>query len=928
MVTTDKPGGNGAGSGHYRDRWKWDKVTWGSHSVDCYPGGCPFRVYVRDGKIVREEQAGAFPLIQKGVPDMNPMGCQKGACWGYIHYGPDRVTQPLKRIGERGEGKFKPVSWDEALTDIADAMLDACVEQGPESVITLMTPEPGAAPARAYMNVLGSPLTDGNAEFQDWSPGYYITWGKFNPVSSMDDWFLAELTLIWHCNPVYTNIHWYHFVGESRYNGGEVITIAPDFSPSAIHADYHVPIRIGTDAAFALAMCKVIIDEKLYNRKFVQEQTDLPMLVRKDTSKFLRGNEYNAGDREDQFFWLDARSRQIVPAPRGTLAIGDVDPALEGTAKARLLDGTEVEVTTVFSLLKEQLKDYTPEAAGKISNVSPEMIRMIARKAAVKRTKIFSGWNSGKYYHGDLMERAMALFLGLTGNWGKQGTGTRSWSIAGLDGLAFLTAKGRPGQDAAREFQKQMLATRRILSQDDPTMTLEMTLNRAMEMGAGRIGGFGGMIPPVFLWYHQFGYKERWNKKDWGDPSMKRTFDEYYQEAMDKGWWDNFMAKVWTDVEPRVLIESGGNVLRRHRGGQKQLLEHLWPKLKMIVSIDWRLNTTGMYSDYVLPAAQHYEKMGNSMPSPHHLNFVLIDKAVNPPGEAKADREIGQMIVKAIEDRAKARGIKEIRNKLGQAITLEGAYDRQTLNGFYKDEEVEFDEALKDSATYGILPEGSSLETLREKGFVRWTGWGIAGFGIAQASTIEPDQTHNPFRWHTEDKVPYPTLTRRAQYYIDHDWFLEGGEQLPVHKENPNHGGDRAFRLTSGHPRWSIHSMNHTNNIILNTHRGRPFVFINPKDASDRGIENGEEIRVVSDVGDTLLDAKISPSVSPGQAIIYNGFEPYMHRNWYSQGDVEPGMVKWLHLAGGYGHLKYRPWHWQPVPVDRGVGVDIEKIKG
>jgi hypothetical protein len=38
-------------------------------------------------------------------------------------------------------------------------------------------------------------------------------------------------------------------------------------------------------------------------------------------------------------------------------------------------------------------------------------------------------------------------------------------------------------------------------------------------------------------------------------------------------------------------------------------------------------------------------------------------------------------------------------------------------------------------------------------------------------------------------------------------------------------------------------------------------------------------------------------------------------------------MVKWLHMAGGYGHLKYRPWHWQPVPVDRAVGVDVEKIK-
>ncbi len=927
MTGEVQPQSNGqAWADRYRDKWKWDKVAWGSHSVDCYPGGCPYHVYVRDGKVVREEQAGHLPVIQDGVPDMNPMGCQKGACWGYIHYGPDRVTQPLKRVGKRGEGKFVPVSWDEALTDIADAMLDACEDQGPESVLTLMTPEPGAAPSRAFLGVLGSPLTDGNAEFQDWSPGYYITWGKFNPVSSMDDWFLADLTLVWHCNPVYTNIQWFHFTLESRYNGGEVITIAPDYSPSTIHSDYHVPVRIGTDAALALGFCQVIVDEGLYKKRFIQEQTDLPLLVRSDTGRFLRGNEMGGGDREDQFFWWDRKSQQAVPAPRGSLAIGDVDPVLEGTYKVKLLDGTEVEVQPVFQLLLQVLKDYTPEKVAKICQVSPEMIRMVARKAATKKTKIFSGWNSGKYYHGDLMERSMALLLALTGNWGKQGTGTRSWAITALDGYSFLSAKGRPGQDAAKEFQKQTLAMRRMLAQDDPTMTTEMVLNRAQEMGAGRVAGFGGMIPPAFLWYHQFGYKERWNRQDWQDPTMKRTFDEYLQEAMDKGWWDNVMAKVWQDVEPRVLIEAGGNVLRRHRGGQTMLLEHLWPKLKMIVSIDFRINTTGLYSDYILPAAQHYEKLGNSMPSPHHLNFVLIDRAVPPAGESKSDRQIGHLIVKKLEERAKARGITQIKSRSGQSIAIEGAYDRMTLNGFYADDEIEMDEALKDMSAYGILPEGASLAKLREVGTMRTTAWGIAGFGFAQASTIEPDKTHNPFRWHTEDKLPYPTLTRRAQFYIDHDWFLEGGEQLPVHKENPNHGGDREFRMTSGHPRWSVHSMNMTNNIIQNTHRGEPFIFVNDKDAARRGVKNGEQVKLASDAGAMEIAVKTSPSVAPGQVILYNGFEPYQHKRWLAQGDVEPGMVKWLHLAAGYGHLKYRPWHWQPVPVDRGVGVDIEKL--
>jgi anaerobic selenocysteine-containing dehydrogenase len=129
----------------------------------------------------------------------------------------------------------------------------------------------------------------------------------------MDDWFLADLTLIWHANPVYTNIHWYHYIAESRYNGGEVVTIAPDYSPSAIHADYHLPVRIGTDAALALAMCKVIIDAGLYQKRFVQEQTDLPLLVRKDNGRFLRGCDVAEGGREDQFYWWNTLTRAGGP---------------------------------------------------------------------------------------------------------------------------------------------------------------------------------------------------------------------------------------------------------------------------------------------------------------------------------------------------------------------------------------------------------------------------------------------------------------------------------------------------------------------------------------------------------------------------------------------------------------------------------------
>ena len=119
--------------------------------------------------------------------------------------------------------------------------------------------------------------------------------------------------------------------------------------------------------------------------------------------------------------------------------------------------------------------------------------------------------------------------------------------------------------------------------------------------------------------------------------------------------------------------------------------------------------------------------------------------------------------------------------------------------------------------------------------------------------------------------------------------------------------------------------MNMTNDVILNTHRGEPFAFLNDREATRLGIANGDKIRVTSDVGSMLIQAKLTPACRPGQVIVYNGFEPYMHEGWWSQSDVEPGHVKPLGLVGNYGHLKYRIFSWQPIPADRAVRVDVEK---
>src|SRR3990172_650901 len=292
----------------YRQQWQWDRVAWGSHCIDCYPGNCPIRVYVKDGMVWREEQPGTLPVIGRGVPDMNPMGCQKGVAWSQLLYAKERVLYPLKRVGERGRGKWKRISWEQALTEVADAIIDAIQEQGPESIIHLSgcnLPSYGIVGRGRFASLLGASTMDLNAEMNDFAAGHYLTFGIFDPVSSIDDWFHSELIFIWFANPTYTRIPHQHYITEARYKGAEVVTVAPDFSPSAVHADYYVPVRPGCDAAFALGMAQVVIEESLYHETFVKEQTDLPLLVRLDTHTFLRQTDLQEGGRDDQFYFFD-----------------------------------------------------------------------------------------------------------------------------------------------------------------------------------------------------------------------------------------------------------------------------------------------------------------------------------------------------------------------------------------------------------------------------------------------------------------------------------------------------------------------------------------------------------------------------------------------------------------------------------------------
>jgi len=919
----DRPEALREAEGEYRGRGEFDRVTWGSHCVDCYPGGCSYRVYVKDGKVVREEVAGPLPGHfdhERTTPDHLPMGCNKGATWSAQLEAPDRLLYPLRRVGERGSGKWERISWDEALDEVADAIIDTIETDGGEAVLREGTPEIGAGSMATdrFLSLIGATVLDLNGSINDFAPGHHLVFGKFFLWQDESDLFNSDMLIFWHTNPVYTTIPFFHYMVEARYHGCEVVLFAPDVSPSHTHADYHVPVKWGSDPAMTLAMCQVIVEEGLVAEDFVRSQTDLSLLVRNDTQRFLRARDLHPHGLNDQFFHLDPE-RGVVEASRENL-LCDYEPALEGEVEVTLADGSNVAVRPLFARLREHLQQYTPEAVQETTGVHPDTIRTIARKIAGGRTRVLMGMGANKAYHSDLYQRTMNLVLALTANWGRNGSGINCWATTQVDGQVLTGAKSTPGAEGAEQVLQALEAMDEGIRSTDPTMSEELV---AAELTRSIAGTGSQMVPPAFLWYWHAGLKERWNNPVFNDPDMKRSFDDYFQEALREGWWAG-LARPEPDRPPRMLIECGGNMLRRTRGGRGVVLENLWPKLSKIVTIDIRMSATALQSDIVLPAAQHYEKVGMDIPI---MSVVMSDAATEPMGESMPEWEIFRDLSLAMQRRAAARGLETYRHRDGTIRRYDEIWGKFTLDGAFDTQERVADEVIRDGAYAGVLPAGTDLAKVREKGAVRFTNWGRLFMAKGQAAPWpEEGKPYSALTYHVDRGDPYPTLTRRAQFLIEHPWFVEAGEDLPVHKDAPSMGGDLPFRMTTGHNRWSIHAMNMMNPHLIETHRGEPHAVINPGDAERLGVRDHQKIRVFNDVGSFVVRAKLSGGQRPNGVTVYNGWDPFQFEDWNGPNEVEPGMVKYLGFAGGYGHLRYGPMEWQPVPTDRCIFIDIEPV--
>lgn len=323
---------------------------------DC-GGRCVLKAHVKGDRIIRlESDTGEEPQLR---------ACMRGRAYRQRVYSPDRLKYPLRRIGEKGEGRFERISWDDALDEVA-ARLRRVKETYGNSAILLIVGGGNQGMLHGFLPVGlmlqefgGFTRTWGIASFEGVLYASMATYGTIRTGNSREDLLNSKLIILWGWNPAVTiqDPGTSLMLARAREKGIKIVAVDPRFSDSAAtFAHQWIPIRPGTDSAMLIAMAYVILEENLDDRAFIERCT----VGIEQYREYLFGSE-------------------------------------DGMRKS-------------------------PEWAEKITGVPSGVIRDLAREYAGNRpAALIAGWAPARASYGEQYSRAANALTAITGNIGVSG---------------------------------------------------------------------------------------------------------------------------------------------------------------------------------------------------------------------------------------------------------------------------------------------------------------------------------------------------------------------------------------------------------------------------------------------------------------------------------------------------------------------------
>jgi anaerobic selenocysteine-containing dehydrogenase len=245
------------------------KIVVGACPHDC-PDTCSILTTVEDGKAIAVRGNPDHPFTRGRL-------CVKVNNYQDRVYSDQRLLYPMRRTGPKGSGQFARISWDEAMAEIADRFKTIMATDGAEAILPYSYLGTqgiinGLNVGDPLFNKLGASVSERTFCDSGSCTAYMMTIGH-TPGVDPEAFVHSKYIILWACNTLSTNSHHWPFIEQAKKNGAKLVVIDPVRTRTARLADWHIPIRPGTDCALALAMIHIIIKEGLVDRDYIAAHT-------------------------------------------------------------------------------------------------------------------------------------------------------------------------------------------------------------------------------------------------------------------------------------------------------------------------------------------------------------------------------------------------------------------------------------------------------------------------------------------------------------------------------------------------------------------------------------------------------------------------------------------------------------------------------
>ena len=701
-------------------------------------------VIVRLSTDIGTYQGDAYGTDTEEKPQLR--ACLRGRSYRSRLYSPERLLYPMKRVGARGEGKFKRISWDQALTEIAQRMTYLKTTYGPTALLDQSYA--GASYGVLHKSdqiegLLARFLGMFGCRTNSWSvPSYQgttfssrITYGTIEDGNEDDTFAHSKLIIMWGWNPAYTfhGGNTFYYMRLAKQRGCKFVCIDPQYTDSAACYDaWWIPIRPNTDAAMMAGMAHYIFTNNLHDQDFID--------------RFVQG--------------MDA----------GTMP---------GWAQGR-----------------ESFKDYilgtsdgqpkTPEWAAEICGVSASDIAKLAHMyATTKPAALKASWAPGRNAYGEQYNRMAAALQAMTGNIGK------------LGGCAEGVGKAWHAEAVAYPYDQ-----------------------------------FAN------VWYASI-KSDRWAHCVLNYPDVSRE---------EIGLWPR--NDQFDGVAPNIrgIFWQGSDWFNQLTNINKEI--EAIKKLDLVVCMDSTITPSGLWADYLLPVATHFERHDVALPWYKGHYYIHRPVVIQPMGESKSDFQI----------------FTEMAYRLGFG---EG-YNPKATRAYF-DDPTEVDEAYLSEWWEQKVMHHQNVEMPWEEFKQR---------GIYKFILSEP---HIAFRAQIEQGQPFETPSGKIEIFSTTlgqttDWTrTQYGYEIPAIPKwiepweslNSPETSRFPFHVVSPHPRWRTHSIFYNIPWLRETYQQE--VTMNASDARRLGVSTGDVVEVYNDRGTCVVPVYVTERCMPGVAVLFEG---------------------------------------------------------